>query len=259
MSCGAGSSCRAARASGPRSGHGVLNNAIPFGLMAWGQQFIETGLTSIFNAATAVFGVLVAAMVFADERLTPRRLVGVTLAFAGVALAIGLDALRAFDIRSAAQLAVLAGALSYAFAAAWARAKLRICGPRSRRRECSRRRAAMLLPLALLIDGVPQVPPRPSPSARSPISRSSGRRWPTCSTTGRGRGGVGQCADRHAPDPARRDRAGRAGAGRTAGARTRLAGFALLALGLVVMNGGLRPRRRQARETPAPPGRSSAR
>jgi drug/metabolite transporter (DMT)-like permease len=40
---------------------GVLNNAIPFGLMAWGQQFIETGLTSIFNAATAVFGVLVAA------------------------------------------------------------------------------------------------------------------------------------------------------------------------------------------------------
>jgi hypothetical protein len=41
-----------------------------------------------------------------------------------VALAIGLDALGRFDIRSAAQLAVLAGALSYAFAAAWARAKL---------------------------------------------------------------------------------------------------------------------------------------
>jgi len=49
---------------------GLLNNAIPFSLMAWGQQFIETGLTSIFNAATAVFGVLVAALVFADERLT---------------------------------------------------------------------------------------------------------------------------------------------------------------------------------------------
>ena len=37
---------------------GLLNNVIPFTLMAWGQQFIETGLTSIFNAATAVFGVL---------------------------------------------------------------------------------------------------------------------------------------------------------------------------------------------------------
>jgi drug/metabolite transporter (DMT)-like permease len=61
---------------------GVLNNAIPFGLMAWGQQFIETGLTSIYNAATAVFAVLVAAAVFADERLTVRRGVGVVLAFA---------------------------------------------------------------------------------------------------------------------------------------------------------------------------------
>jgi drug/metabolite transporter (DMT)-like permease len=72
---------------------GLLNNAIPFGLMAWGQQFIETGLTSIFNAATAVFGVLVAAMVFADERLTPRRLVGVTAGLRGRGVAIGLDAL----------------------------------------------------------------------------------------------------------------------------------------------------------------------
>jgi drug/metabolite transporter (DMT)-like permease len=115
---------RGARIWGAFAVMGLLNNAIPFGLMAWGQQFIETGLTSIFNAATAVFGVLVAAMVFADERLTPRRLVGVVLAFAGVALAIGLEAIKAFDVRSVAQLAVLAGALSYAVAAAWARANL---------------------------------------------------------------------------------------------------------------------------------------
>jgi hypothetical protein len=74
---------------------GLLNNAIPFGLMAWGQQFIETGLTSIFNAATAVFGVLVAAMVFADERLTSRRLVGRDPRLRGRRVAIGLDALRA--------------------------------------------------------------------------------------------------------------------------------------------------------------------
>ena len=49
--------------------------------MAWGQQFIETGLTSIFNAGTAIFGVLVAAAVFADERLTPRKALGVAIAF----------------------------------------------------------------------------------------------------------------------------------------------------------------------------------
>ncbi|HCE72839.1 MAG TPA: EamA family transporter, partial [Ruegeria sp.] len=98
---------------------GLLNNVIPFGLMAWGQLYIETGLTSILNASTAIFGVLVAAAVFADERLTPRRLLGVSIGFAGVVITIGFEHLTRFDPRSTAQLAVLAGTLSYAFAGAW--------------------------------------------------------------------------------------------------------------------------------------------
>ena len=100
---------------------GLLNNVIPFVLMAWGQLHIETGLTSILNATTAIFGVVVASVVFADERLTLNRAVGVVLGFFGVATAIGLENLANFDIRSTAQLAVLAGTLSYAFAGAWAR------------------------------------------------------------------------------------------------------------------------------------------
>ncbi len=103
---------------------GLLNNVIPFSLMAWGQLYIESGLTSILNAATAIFGVLVAAMCFADERLTPRKLIGVCLGFAGVAIAIGLENLRDFDIRSMAQIAVITGTVSYALASAWARKTL---------------------------------------------------------------------------------------------------------------------------------------
>ena len=33
---------------------GLLNNVIPFSLMAWGQLYIDTGLTAILNASTAV-------------------------------------------------------------------------------------------------------------------------------------------------------------------------------------------------------------
>ncbi|MEO0932071.1 MAG: DMT family transporter, partial [Pseudomonadota bacterium] len=44
---------------------GLMNNVIPFSLMAWGQLHIETGLTSILNAATAIFGVIAAALFFA--------------------------------------------------------------------------------------------------------------------------------------------------------------------------------------------------
>ncbi len=108
---------------------GLLNNIVPFTLMAWGQLHIPTGLTSIFNAATAVFGVMVAAAFFADERLTWRRCAGVALGFAGVAIAIGIEALARFDLRSLAQLAVLGGALSYALAGAWARVHLRGLSP----------------------------------------------------------------------------------------------------------------------------------
>ena len=83
---------------------GMLNNVIPFTLMAWGQLHIETGLAAILNAATAVWGTLIAAAVFRDERLTARKAVGVALGFGGVAVAVGAGALAALDPRSLGQL-----------------------------------------------------------------------------------------------------------------------------------------------------------
>lgn len=102
-------------------GMGLLNNVIPFSLMAWGQVHVETGLTSILNAATAIFGVLAAALFFADERITMRKGIGVGLGFLGVATAIGIENFRNLDLRSLAQLAILAGTISYALAGVWAR------------------------------------------------------------------------------------------------------------------------------------------
>ncbi|MEX3015258.1 DMT family transporter [Gymnodinialimonas hymeniacidonis] len=141
---------------------GLLNNVIPFGLMAWGQQFIETGLTSIFNAGTAIFGVLVAAAVFADERLTPRKSLGVLVAFFGVAVAIGLDSFRQFDIRSIAQLAVIGGTISYAFAAAWARKTMSHLPPQVSAAGMLTGASLIILPVTFAIDGVPQVPTLPA-------------------------------------------------------------------------------------------------
>ena len=132
---------------------GILNNVIPFTLMAWGQLHIETGLTSILNAATAIFGVLVASLVFADERLTARRAIGVLLGFAGVVTAIGPDALRSFDLRALGQLAVLAGTLSYAFAGAFARSHLAGLPPQVAAAGMLTGSSLILLPAAMLIDG----------------------------------------------------------------------------------------------------------
>ena len=134
---------------------GVLNNVLPFTLMAWAQLHIESGLTSIFNASTAVFGVLVAALVFADETLTRRKLVGVTLGFAGVVVALGADQLHKIDLRSLAQLAVLAGTLCYAFAGVWARSRLSHLAPQVAAAGMLTSSAIMMIPLTLIFEGVP--------------------------------------------------------------------------------------------------------
>jgi drug/metabolite transporter (DMT)-like permease len=132
---------------------GLLNNVIPFTLMAWGQLHIETGLTAILNAATAIWGVLVAALFFSDERLTLRRATGVLIGFLGVATAIGLGAFADFDLRSLAQISVLAGTLSYALAGSWARAMLAGQSPLVAAAGMLTGSTLVMLPLSYVVEG----------------------------------------------------------------------------------------------------------
>lgn len=134
---------------------GLLNNVLPFSLMAWGQLYVDTGLTSILNAATAIFGVLVAAAFFPDERLTKRRAVGVALGFGGVSTAIGLHNFLGFSLQSAAQLAILAGTVSYALAAVWARLRLSGLAPQVAAAGMLSGSTIVMLPVMLVVDGVP--------------------------------------------------------------------------------------------------------
>lgn len=134
---------------------GLLNNVIPFSLMAWGQLHIPSGLASVFNSATAVFGVLIAAMLLADERLTMRKVAGSLIGFFGVATAIGIDALRNFDITSLAQLAVIAGTISYGFAGVWARLNLSTLTPQVAAAGMLTGSSVIMVPAAFVIDGIP--------------------------------------------------------------------------------------------------------
>ena len=132
---------------------GCLNNVIPFSLMSWGQLHVESGLVSIFNAMTAPLGVLVAACLLAEERLTSRRLAGVLLAFAGACVIIGIDNLGTLDLHALGQWAVLAGALSYAFASTWAKLTLRGVEPMVAAAGMLTGSTLVMLPLASIIEG----------------------------------------------------------------------------------------------------------
>ena len=99
----------------------VLNNALPFTLFGWGQTHIASGLASILNATTPIWGVLVAHFFTVDERMNPRKIAGVLLGFGGVATMIGPSLLSDIGSSALAQLACVGAALSYAFAGVWAR------------------------------------------------------------------------------------------------------------------------------------------
>jgi len=134
---------------------GLLNNVIPFVLMAWGQLYIESGLTSILNAFTAVVGVVMAALFFSDERLTPRKIIGVVLGFFGVAVAIGLENFKNFDLRSLAQLAVIGGTIAYAAAGVWARKNLVGMPPQLAAAGMLTGATVIMLPLVYFVEGLP--------------------------------------------------------------------------------------------------------
>jgi drug/metabolite transporter (DMT)-like permease len=98
-----------------------LNNLIPFSLLFWGQTQIASGLASILNATTPVFSIIVAHFLTADERMTPNKIAGVMLGFAGVAVLMAGNAVSAEAVPTLALLACLTAALSYGFAGVFGR------------------------------------------------------------------------------------------------------------------------------------------
>ena len=131
----------------------LLNNALPFALFGWGQTQIASGLASILNATTPIWGVVVAHLFTSDERMTPRKVAGVLVGFGGVAVMIGPSLFGTIGSSALAQLACIVASLSYALAAVWAR-RYRPLGlsPISVTTGQLTAGALMMLPVMLLVD-----------------------------------------------------------------------------------------------------------
>lgn len=136
---------------------GALNNAIPFSLIFWGQTQIDSGLASILNATTAMFGAVVAGLVLKDEPLTKNKLLGAGLGIAGVAFIMGPSALVDFNPASLAQIAVLGATLSYAFAGVWGRVALSDRPPLVNAFGMLVGSTLLMIPVVLMVDGAPNL------------------------------------------------------------------------------------------------------
>ncbi len=89
---------------------GIVNTAVPFWLLSWGETRIDSGLASIIQGAVPIFNALLAFAFFREARVSGLRLLGLVIGFVGVALLVGAQP----QGKLLGALAVVAMALCYA-------------------------------------------------------------------------------------------------------------------------------------------------
>lgn len=102
---------------------GLAYSAVPFTLLAWGEEHITSALTSVLNASTPLFAA-VASAVALSERLRKGQLAGLALGFVGVAVAAGLGGDDVAGSSLVGVGAALAASSCYGFSFAYARRNL---------------------------------------------------------------------------------------------------------------------------------------
>ncbi|HUF54155.1 MAG TPA: DMT family transporter [Dehalococcoidia bacterium] len=95
---------------------GLFGNVMPFALIAWGEEHIDSGVASVLNATVPIFTAVVAAIALDEERFTTPRALGLLLGFVGVAVLAGAESLDITDSNVLGQLAVVGAALCYGIA-----------------------------------------------------------------------------------------------------------------------------------------------
>lgn len=100
---------------------GILGNGLPFTLINWGEEKIDSGLAAILMAIMPLATVVLAHLFTDSDKMTPAKLAGVVIGFGGVVILVGPEALKGLGGDFWRQVAVAAGAVCYAIAVILAR------------------------------------------------------------------------------------------------------------------------------------------
>jgi drug/metabolite transporter (DMT)-like permease len=99
---------------------GITNISIPFFLISWGEQSIDSAVASILDATVPLFTILIAHYLLRDDKMTWSKVLGLLLGFAGVVILMSKD-IGASPGSLLGQLAVVLASLFYAGSAVYAR------------------------------------------------------------------------------------------------------------------------------------------
>ena len=103
---------------------GLLNGALPYTLISWGEQYIPSGWAALLQATTPLFTILLAHVITDDDRITAQKLAGVVLGFGGVGILMWPEIRAGVRTSVLGMLAIVGSSLSYAYASIYARSRL---------------------------------------------------------------------------------------------------------------------------------------
>jgi drug/metabolite transporter (DMT)-like permease len=107
----------------------LLGIVIPFSLITWGEQSIDSGLAAILNGTVPLFAIVLAAMVLVDEPITVNRLFGLAIGFAGVVVLTSPGLGDGSGGTLQGEVALIGASVSYGAAGVYARRTVRDVPP----------------------------------------------------------------------------------------------------------------------------------
>lgn len=128
-----------------------FGNALPFALIGWGEEKIDSGLAAILMAVMPLTTLLLAHIFTADEKITLPKAIGVVLGFCGLVVLIGPAKLATLGEETVRQLAVAAAAVCYGINAIITK-KFAGLPPKALAAAVVMTSAIMLLPASFLFD-----------------------------------------------------------------------------------------------------------
>lgn len=96
---------------------GFVNVALPFGLISWAEQYIDSGMAAILNATVPLFTIIIAPLVLPDDRFSMPKLAGLVVGFIGVVILLSPDLKQGITAGLIGQAALLLATFSYAVGA----------------------------------------------------------------------------------------------------------------------------------------------
>lgn len=130
---------------------GLLQSALPFTLISWGEKYIDSGLAGLLNATPPLFAFLITFFILKQGDASRRKFIGVMIGLIGVLVTLGPDILTGSGNSVWGQISVTGSSISYAVAAIYARRFSQ--QPALLTAACSMTMAALIMiPISMLVD-----------------------------------------------------------------------------------------------------------